>query len=107
MDVELHSGIVPDSVSPLLIAAYKISLWEAEVLQEFLQAASDSDGDDAAKTQVGLFKLSLLCECAAFGDRDLNRVPPPGRHAVEEIRAKGFPCGAPGHQQHFGGQPMR
>lgn len=119
-DYAVCEGIVCDSISQLTINAHIISYLETELLQEklqeFLQAASDSDGDDVAKTQVWLFKLSLLHARAVLGDSDLNRVSPPGRHALEE--AAGFPPGqqrserkvfrrAPGHQQHSGGQPMR
>lgn len=113
---------VSDTDSPGRINGQVISYWEVELLQErlqeFLQAASDGDGDgdDAAKTQVWQFKLSRLHAYTAFRNSDSNRVSTPGRRAVEE--AAGFPpgqqrseqkvfCRAPGHQQRSGGQPRR
>lgn len=113
---------VSDTDSPARINGHMISYWEVELLQErlqeFLQAASDGDGDgdDAAKTQVWQFKLSRLNAYTVFRNSDSNRVSPPGRRAVEE--AAGFPpgqqrseqnvfCRAPGHQQRSGGQPRR
>lgn len=120
--IELQSAAVSDTDSPARINGHMISYWEVELLQErlqeFLQAASDGDGDgdDAAKTQVWQFKLSRLHAYTAYRNSDSNNVSPPGRRAVEE--AAGFPpgqqrseqkvfCRAPGHQQRSGGQPRR
>lgn len=117
-----EGGFVTDTYRPARISMHIIRHWEAELLQErlqeFLQAASDSDadGDDAAKTQVRQFRLSRRHAYGAFRHSHSNHVSPPGRRAVEEDA--GFPPGqhrseqrvfsrAPGHQQRSGGQPGR
>ncbi|XP_075876793.1 uncharacterized protein CXorf38-like [Nelusetta ayraudi] len=72
----VHQGpSVSDTDSPGRINGQVISYWEErllqERLQEFLQAASDGDGDDAAKTQavVQLKRLQVFLQ----DNRDLSK----------------------------------
>lgn len=108
-----------DDVDLLPINAHMVSYWEEELLQErlqeLLQAASASDGVDAARTQVWP-QVKLLHAPAVLGVSDLKRVSPAGRPAAEEAAA--FPPGqqrfepevfgtTPRHRQPFGSRPTR
>lgn len=68
-DYAVAQGPKPDFAPLLPINVHAVRYWEAELLQErlqeFLQEASDSDADDAAKTQVWRFKAAT-CTCCVW-----------------------------------------